>query len=52
MLGNIIGDKNYYSPDEIADLLGLHVRTICRYIREWSAAAPVLVSSTELPQRR
>ena len=26
--------KEYYSPDEVAELLGLHVRTIRRFIRE------------------
>lgn len=28
------GPKGFYSPDEVAELLGLHVRTVRRYIRE------------------
>lgn len=27
-------DKDFYSPDEVAERLGLHVRTVRRFIRE------------------
>lgn len=31
--------KKYYSPDEVAELLGLHVRTVRRFIREGKVRA-------------
>jgi excisionase family DNA binding protein len=33
-MGVMSGPKDFYSPDEVAELLNLHVRTVRRYIRE------------------